>query len=101
MDKNEDLLKTKDDRIAHLEKLIVELTEAKQQNAATLAGSYRSKPYETFESGFKLSSLFSWFKNILIIILILLVLGLGAFWLLNGNVFKRNTPGVCVRLPSS
>ena len=91
MDKNEDLLKTKDDRIAHLEKLIVELTEAKQQNAATLAGSYRSKPYGTFESGFKLSSLFSWFKNILIIILILLVLGLGAFWLLNGNVFKKSS----------
>lgn len=91
MDKNEDLLKTKDDRIAHLEKLIVELTEAKQQNAATLAGSYSSKPYETFESGFKLSSLFLWIKNILIIILILLVLGLGAFWLLNGNVFKKSS----------
>lgn len=91
MDKNDDLLRSKDERIAHLEKIIIELTESKQQNAATLAESYRTSPYARHENGFKLSSLFTKFKNILIITLILLVLGLGAFWLLNGNVFKKSS----------
>jgi hypothetical protein len=91
MDKNDDLLKSKDERIAHLEKIIIELTESKQQNAATLAESYRSSPYARYENGFKLSSLFSGFKNILIIILLLFVLGFGAIWLINGNVFKKSS----------
>jgi hypothetical protein len=91
MDKNDDLLKSKDERIAHLEKIIIELTESKQQNAATLAESYRSSPYARYENGFKLSSLFSGLKNILIIILLLSVLGLGAFWLINGNVLNKSS----------
>ncbi|MGB2993676.1 MAG: DUF4230 domain-containing protein [Paenisporosarcina sp.] len=91
MDKNDDLLKSKDERIAHLEKIIIELTESKQQNAATLAESYRSSPYAKYEKGFKLSSLFSGFKNILIIILLLFVLGFGAISLINSNVFKKSS----------
>ena len=91
MDKNDDLLKSKDERIAHLEKIIIELTESKQQNAATLAESYRSSPYARYENGFKLSSIFTGFKNILIIILLLFVLGFGAIWLINGNVFKKSS----------
>lgn len=91
MDYKDDLIKSKDEQIARLEKIVNDLSEAQKQNAATLAGNYRSQTYERRENGFKLSFIISKFKSFLFIFLLLLVIGVVALWLYNGGAFKKSS----------
>lgn len=84
MDKNREIIKEKDEKIAHLERLLVELTEAQQQSAATIAAGYNSRfaPKRKFKFPFGLITL---------VILGFLVIAAGGIWKFQGNTFKQES----------
>lgn len=90
MDRNKDIIKEKDERIAQLEKLLVELTEAKQQSAATLAADYNSRSFSKRKGKFKFLLKASILK-ILLVIIAVFVIAIGAVWLFQGNTFKEKS----------
>ena len=90
MDTNREIIKEKDEKIAQLERLLVELTEAQQQSAATIAVDYNSRslsaPKEKFKFPLKASGL-----KIILAILGFLVIAVGGFWLFQGSTFKQES----------
>lgn len=94
MDKNRKIIEEKDEKIAQLEKLLLEFKEAQQQSAATIALDYNSRnsspPKGIFKSFLKISRL----KNILIMAIVLflaLVIAFGVIPLLAGNTVKQES----------
>lgn len=90
MDINEEILKAKDERIARLEKMIIDLTEAKQQNAATIAEPYNSRTFSTSKSKFNFSTIVSSLKAFFILLLLLVIIG-GGIWLYQMNKPKQSS----------
>ncbi|MFX3673660.1 MAG: DUF4230 domain-containing protein [Paenisporosarcina sp.] len=90
MDTNEDILKAKDERIARLEKMIIDLTEAKQQIAVTIADAYNSRTFSKSKSKFKFSTIVSSLKAFFIIFLLLVIIG-GGIWLYQMNKSKQSS----------
>jgi hypothetical protein len=94
MDTNREIIEEKDERIAQLERLLIELKEAQQHSAATIAvdhnSRYLSPPKGIFKSFLKIGRL----KNILImaiVVFLTLVIALGVFRLFGGSTFKQES----------
>lgn len=90
MDTNREIIKEKDEKIAQLEKLLVELTASQQQSAVTIAGDYNSRSLSTPKGKFKFLIKASRLK-IILVILALLVIVAGGIWLFQGNTFKQKS----------
>lgn len=90
MDTNRETIKEKDEKIAQLERLLVELTEAQQQSAATIVGDYNSRSISTPKERFKFPLIASGLK-IILVILAFLVIAAGGIWLFQGNTFKQES----------
>lgn len=89
MDKNNEIIKEKDEKIAQLERLLKEVQDAQQQSAATITADYNSRSLSTPKSKFK----FPLKARVLITlsILTLLVIAIGLFWILQGNTSKQRS----------
>lgn len=89
MDKNNEIIKEKDEKIAQLERLLKEVQDAQQQSAATITADYNSRSLSTPKSKFK----FPLKARVLITlsILTLLVIAIGVFWILQGNTSKQQS----------
>lgn len=90
MDTNREIIKEKDEKIAKLERLLVELTASQQQSAATIAVDYNSRSLSTPKRGFKYFLKASGLK-IILVILAFLVIAAGGIWLFSGNPFKQES----------
>lgn len=90
MDTNREIIKEKDEKIAQLERLLVELTEAQQQSAATIVGDYNSRSLSTPKERFKFPLIASGLKIILVILAFLVIAG-GGFKLYQGNSSKQES----------
>lgn len=90
MDTNKEILKEKDEKIAQLERQLVELTEAQKQMAATIAVNPNSRTLSTPKGKAKSPSKVSGLKTILGIF-ILLIFAAGGFWLFQGNTSKQKS----------
>jgi len=90
MNTNDDILKAKEERIARLEKMIIDLTEAKQQSAATIAEPYNSRRFSTSKSKFKFSTIVSSLKAFFILLLLFVIIG-GGIWLYQINKSKHSS----------
>lgn len=88
MDTNKDIIKEKDEKIAQLEKLVIELTEARQQHAASIAEDVNSRSLFKHKGKFKFLLKATGLKMIFVI-LALLVIAIGGIWLFQGNTFKQ------------
>jgi hypothetical protein len=90
MDKNREVIEEKDEKIAQLEKLLMELKEAQQQSAATIAVDHNSRylapPKGIFKLFFKAGKL-----KIILSILVLLVITFGVIRLFGDNTFKQES----------
>ncbi|MFC4322603.1 DUF4230 domain-containing protein [Litchfieldia salsa] len=89
MDSNREVIDEKDERIAHLERQLLELMEAQQQSAATIAVDHRSRSFSPPKGIFR----FFLKAKIMLAILILLVLVItsGAIWLSTGSNVKQES----------
>lgn len=89
MDTNREI-KEKDEKIAQLERQLIELKEALQQSAATVALDHNlrsvSPPKGTFNSFIKAGKL-----KIILPILVFLVVTLVVIWLFEGSTFKKES----------
>jgi hypothetical protein len=90
MDKNREIIEEKDEKIAQLERLLMELKETQQQSAATLAVDHTSRSLSPPKGIFKLFFKAGKFK-IILAILILLVITLGVIRLFGDNTFKQKS----------
>ncbi|USK70297.1 DUF4230 domain-containing protein [Peribacillus asahii] len=90
MDTNREIIKEKDEKIAQLERLLVELTASQQQSAATIAVDYNSRSLSTPKRGFKYFLKASGLK-IILVILAFLVIAAGGIWLFSDNPFKQES----------
>ena len=90
MDTNREIIKEKDEKIAQLERLLIELTASQQQSASTIAVDYNSKSLSTPKRGFKYFLKASGLK-IILVILAFLVIAAGGIWLFSGNPFKQES----------
>lgn len=91
MNTHRELIEEKDEKIAQLERLLIELKEAQHQSAATIAVGHNSRslspPKGIFKSFLKAGSL----KIILAAILVLFVITSGIIWLFPGSTFKQES----------
>lgn len=90
MEKVKDIIKEKDEKIAQLERLLVELTETQKQSAATIAVDYNSGSLSTPKKKFKLPIKVIGLKNILVI-LGFLVIALVGFLLFQSSTSKQES----------
>lgn len=90
MDINREIIKEKDEKIAHLERLLKELKEAQQQSAATVAADYNSRSLTTKKRRFKYFLKASGLK-IISVFLAFLVIATGGIWLFSVNPFKQES----------
>jgi hypothetical protein len=90
MNNNREKIEEKDEKIAQLERLLQELKEAQQQNAATIAVDHNlrsvSPPKGTFKFFFKAGV----FK-IILYILVLLIIAFGVIRLFSGSTFQHKS----------
>jgi hypothetical protein len=93
MDTNRELIEEKDEKIAQLERLLIELKEAQQQSAATIAVDHNSRslslPKGIFKSFLKAGRL----KIILVLVILvfLVIITSGGIRLLKGSTFKQES----------
>jgi hypothetical protein len=91
VDTNREIIEDKDEKIAQLERQLIELTEAQQQMAATIAVDHNSRslslPKGIFKSVLKASGL----KIILVILVFLVVITSGGIRLFAGSTFKQES----------
>jgi hypothetical protein len=93
VDTNREIKEEKDEKIAHLERLLIELKEAQQQSAATIAVGHNSRsispPKGIFKSFLKVGGL----KIVLplVIIVILVVVALVGIRLFGGSNIKQES----------
>lgn len=90
MHTNRETLEEKDEKIAQLERLLIELKEAKMQSAATIAVDHNAR------SIFPPKGIFKFFLKaagvkIILAILVLLVITSGGIWLFAGSTFKQES----------
>lgn len=90
MNTNREIIKEKDEKIAQLERLLVELKASQQQSAATIAVDYNSRSFSTPKRRSKYFLKTSGLK-IILVILGFLVIAVGGFWLFSGNPFKQDS----------
>ncbi|RIJ63256.1 DUF4230 domain-containing protein [Rummeliibacillus sp. POC4] len=83
-------MKEKDEKIAQLEKILAETRASQKQSAATIAENYNSRTLSIPKRRLKYFLKISRFK-IILVILVFLVIGVGGFWLFQGNTFKRDS----------
>ena len=92
MDTNREIKEEKDEIIAQLERQLIELKEAQQQSAATIAVDHNSislsPPKGIFKSFLKASRLKA---KLAMVILVFLVIASGVIWLIAGNTFKQES----------
>jgi hypothetical protein len=90
MDTNREIIEEKDEKIAQLERQLIELKEAQQQSAATFAVDHNSRslslPKGIFKSFLKAGGL-----KIILAILVFLVITLGGIRLFAGSTFKQKS----------
>jgi hypothetical protein len=90
MDTNREIIEEKDGKIAQLERLLIELKEAQQQSAATIAVDYNSRslspPKGIFKPFLKVGGL-----KIILAILVLLIITSGVIWLFPKSAFKQES----------
>jgi hypothetical protein len=89
MDKNRDIIEEKDEKIAQLEKQLIELKEAQQQIAATIAVERNLKSLSLPEGISKFFLKAGRLKNI--VILVLLVIISIVIWQFAGNTSKQES----------
>ena len=89
MDTNREIIKEKDEKIAQLERLLVELTASQQQSAATIAVDYNSRSLSTPKRGLKYFLKASGLK-IILVVLALVIAAVGIL-LFSGNPFKQKS----------
>lgn len=91
MDTNREIIEEKDEKIAQLERQLIEIKEAQQQSAATIALDHNSRslspPKGIFKSFLKVLGLM-----IILAILVFLVITSGGIWrLFAGSTFKQES----------
>ncbi|MEH7248300.1 DUF4230 domain-containing protein [Neobacillus niacini] len=90
MNTNRAMIEEKDEKIAQLERQLIEFREAQQQSAATIAVGHNlrslSPPKGIFKSFFKAGVL-----KIILTILLLLIIASGVIWLFTGSTFKHKS----------
>jgi hypothetical protein len=90
MNKNIEMIEDKDEKIAQLERLIIELKEAQQQSAATISVDHHSRSLSAPKGIFKFF-LKAGVVKIILAILGFLVITSVVFWLFAGNTFKQES----------
>lgn len=90
MDTYRDILEEKDEKIAQLERLLIELKEAPQQSAATIALDHNLRsvtpPKGILKSFLKASGL-----KIILAVLVLLIITAGVIWVFAGSTSKHKS----------
>ncbi|WHY94723.1 DUF4230 domain-containing protein [Neobacillus cucumis] len=90
MNTNREIIEEKDEKIAQLERLLLELKEAQQQSAATIAVEHNSRSVSPPKGILKLFLKASGLK-IIFPVLALLIITSGVIWLFVGNTFKHKS----------
>ncbi|MEQ2528510.1 DUF4230 domain-containing protein [Bacillaceae bacterium CLA-AA-H227] len=87
---NREIIDEKDEKIAQLERLLIELKEGQQQSAATIAVDHNSRTFSPPKGIFKLFLKTSRLKIILPVFAILIIASV-VIWLFVGNTFKQKS----------
>ncbi|WP_187143707.1 DUF4230 domain-containing protein [Bacillus tuaregi] len=87
MDTHRELIEEKNERIAELERQLIELKDAREQSAAAIAIEHNTRSFSPRKGLFFKAR--GW--KILLAILVLLVIASGGFWLFGGNTFKQKS----------
>lgn len=90
MDTNREIIEEKDEKILQIERQLIELKEAQQQSAATIAVDHNSRSLSQSKGIFK-SFLKAGVLKIILAILVLLVITSGVIWLFAGSTFKQES----------
>ena len=90
MNTNRETIEEKDEKIAQLERLLIELKEAQQQSAATIAIDHNLRSVSPPKGIFKFFFKAGVFK-IILAILVLLIITSGVIWLFAGSTFKHKS----------
>ncbi|MCH1640876.1 DUF4230 domain-containing protein [Paenibacillus timonensis] len=90
MDTNKEIIEKKDEKIAQLERLLVELKEAQMQSAATIAVGHNARSLSPPKGIFKFFLKAAGVK-IILAILVFLVITSGGIWLFAGSTFKQES----------
>ncbi|WP_066307338.1 DUF4230 domain-containing protein [Bacillus sp. FJAT-29814] len=88
MNTNREILEEKDDKIAQLERQLIELREAKQQSAAAIAVDYNSRTFSPPKGKFKFFLKAGGWKIILPILVLAIAVGI---WLFAGSNSKQES----------
>ncbi len=90
MDTNREIIEEKDEKIAQLERQLIELKEAQQQSAATIAIDHNSRslspPKGIFKSFLKVGGI-----KLILAMLVFLVITTGGIWLFGGSTSKQES----------
>jgi len=90
MDSNRETIEEKDEKIAQLERQLIELKEAKQQSAATIAVDHNLRTLSPPKGIFKFF-LKAGILKIILAIFVFLVTTSGLIWLIAGSTFKKES----------
>jgi hypothetical protein len=90
MGKNREINEEKDEKIAQLERLLIELKEAQMQNAATIVVDHNARSLSPPKGVFKFF-LKAVGVKIILAILVFLVITSGGVWLFAGSTFKQES----------
>jgi hypothetical protein len=90
MDINREMIEEKDEKIAQLERQLIELKEAQQQSAAAIAIDHNSRSFSPPKGIFKFFLKAGGWK-IILAILVLLIITSGAIWQFAGSTFKQES----------
>ncbi|MFD2444223.1 DUF4230 domain-containing protein [Bacillus sp. CGMCC 1.16607] len=94
MDTNREIIEEKDEKIAQLERKLIEFMEAQQQSAATIAIDHNSRSFSPPKGIFKSFLKAGGLKNILIMVIVIflaLVIALGVIRLFTNSTFKQES----------
>ena len=90
MDTNRKIIKEKDERIAHLERLLIELQGARQQSAAAIAVDHNLRSFTPSKGKSKFSLKATGLKILLATLVLTITLG-GIWWFFAGSTFKQKS----------
>lgn len=89
MDKIREIIEGKDEKIAQLERQLIEIKEAQQQSAATIAVDYNSRTLSSPKGIFRFLKVGIW--KIILAIFVILVIVLGGIWIFAGSTSKQES----------
>jgi len=90
MDTNREIIEEKDEKIAQLERQLIELKEAQQQSAATIAIDPNSRSLSPSKGRFKFFLKVGGIKIILATLVFLVIIS-GGLWLFAGSTYKQES----------